>query len=120
MLASFFVRALTRPHSLLTAPSRRPARRGGPADPHDQTKAFAEGWGVFDCGYRDDGSRRIELQRLDDAPSEPPRFDDDTAAWRHVVAAAASGSRRHAAALASLDPIERLAIEAACGWCPGQ
>ena len=119
MFASRLARALRRSPPSITTLDRLADNNRAVGNSYDQAQAFAEGWGVFDCGYRDDGSRRIELQRLDNPASGTPRFCGDDAAWRHVVAAAASGSRLHAAALASLDPVEKLAIEAACGWCPG-
>lgn len=119
MLASLLARALTRPPSPTTTLDHLADGMPAVGVNDDEAQAFAEGWGVFDCGYRDDGSRRIELQHLDSPASGTPRFQGDDAAWRHAVAAAAAGSRLHAAALASLDPTERLTIEAACGWCPG-
>ncbi len=82
-------------------------------DPH------AEGWDVFDCGCRDDGSPRVELQRLDSPPCGTPVFRSDEDAWRHVVGQARAGSIPHQRALQMADPVERLAIEAKCGWCPG-
>lgn len=86
---------------------------------YDEAAAFAEGWGVFDCGCHDDGSRRVELQRLDAPHAGAQRFRSDHQAWRHVVARSRAGSRFHAAALAAVDPVERLVIEANCGWAPG-
>jgi hypothetical protein len=110
MLASIF-------HDIDTGSARRRQCRCGRQ--LRRGPGFAQGWGVFDCGYRDDGSRLLELQRIDSPAFGTPRFQSDDAAWRHVAAAAAAGSRLHAVALASFDPVERLAIEAACGWCPG-
>lgn len=101
-----------RPHSASTAPD-------DDGSGYDEAAAFAEGWGVFDCGCHDDGSRRIELQRLDAPHAGAPRFRGDHEAWHHVVARSRAGSRLHAAALAAVDPVERLVIEANCGWAPG-
>jgi len=119
MFASHLARALARPLISITTLVRLTASNTNAGNAYDEAQAFAEGWGVFDCGYRDDGSRRIELQHLGSPASGTPRFQGDDAAWRHVTAAAAAGSRLHAAALASLDPVERLTIEETCGWCPG-
>ncbi len=79
----------------------------------------AEGWGVFDCGERDDGTPRLELQRLDNPPGGTPAFRSDQNAWEHVVRHARAGSCPYQRALRMVDPVERLAIEATCGWCPG-
>jgi hypothetical protein len=109
----------SRPSSTTSTLDRLDVGNAAAGDSYDEAQAFAQGWGVFDCGYRDDGSRLLELQRIDSPAFGTPRFQSDDAAWRHVAAAAAAGSRLHAVALASFDPVERLAIEAACGWCPG-
>ncbi len=81
--------------------------------------AQAEGWDVFDCGLRDDDAPRVELQRLDSSPCGKPLFRSDEDAWQHVVRQARAGSIPHQRALQMVDPVERLAIEAKCGWCPG-
>jgi hypothetical protein len=81
--------------------------------------AQAEGWDVFDCGFRDDGAPRVELQRLDSPPCGTPLFRSDEDAWQHVVRQARAGSIPHQRALQMVDPVERLAIEVKCGWCPG-
>ncbi len=89
------------------------------ATQYDEAAAFSERWGIFDCGLRDDGSPRVELQRLNCPASGCPRFADDLAAWRHVVDRAHAGSILHIAALSMLDPVERFAIEALYGRAPG-
>ena len=71
------------------------------------------------CGLRDDGAPRIELQRLDSPACGTPLFRSDEGAWQHVVRYARAGSIPHQRALRMVDPVERLAIEAKCGWCPG-
>lgn len=88
-----------------------------PASPHalQCELAQAEGWDVFDCGRREDGTPRIEIQRLDGVAPGQPRFRTDRAAWEHVVARALEGSALHLAALAMLDPTERKLIRL---WCP--
>jgi hypothetical protein len=96
---------------------------GKPGKASDNTRssfdAQAEGWDVFDCGLRDDGAPRVELQRLDSPPCGTPLFRSDEDAWQHVVRQARAGSIPHQRALQTVDPVERLAIEAKCGWCPG-
>ena len=119
MFASFFSRALTDLRLSTTTLDQLANSDTAASASSDEAQAYAEGWGVFDCGYREDESRRIELHRLDSPVSGTPNFDSDYAAWQHVAAAAKAGSRLHAAALSSLDPGERLAVEAACDWCPG-
>jgi hypothetical protein len=74
---------------------------------------------VFDCGFREDGSPRIELQRLDNPACGTPLFKSDNDAWQHVLARARTGSELHMATLRMIDPVERMLIEAKCGWCPG-
>ena len=77
----------------------------------NQEWALAEGWGVFEAGQREDGSERIEIQRLDDACV----FNNDEKVWRHVVDRARQGSSLHRAALNLVDPRERRVIEHLCG-----
>ena len=81
--------------------------------------AQAEGWDVFDCGLRDDGAPHVELQRLDSPACGTPLFHSDEVAWQHVVRQARAGSIPHQRTLQMVDPVERLAIEAKWGWCPG-
>ncbi len=101
-----------------TVPQASPLR---PPDPPATPPAFrshlaqVEGWDVFDCGLREDGTPRIEIQRLDSVASGEPRFRTDGAAWEHVVARALEGSALHLAALAMLDATERKLIHL---WCP--
>ena len=59
---------------LLQLPGK-PGRACRAADP--PFDAQVEGWDVFDCGLRDDGAPRIELQRLDSPPCGTPLFRSD-------------------------------------------
>jgi hypothetical protein len=112
--------ARAHPYATLKHLLQLPGKPGRAADtgtvPFD---AQAEGWDVFDCGLRDDGAPRVELQRLDSPPCGTPLFRSDEDAWQHVVRQARAGSIPHQRALQMVDPVERLAIEAKCGWCPG-
>ena len=119
MFAFPFLRALMRPPVSTTTLDRLPRNSPAVGEDFDDARALSEGWGVFDCGCREDGSPRIELQRIDSPACGTPRFQGDDAAWRHVVRQARAGSVPHQRALQMVDPVERLAIEAKCGWCPG-
>lgn len=90
-----------------------------PTGGFDLAQASAEGWGVFDCGLREDHTSRIEIQRIDfpDDGSEAP-FTDDQQAWQYVLYRAQAGSVLHLQALRMVDPIERLVIEGIFGWWP--
>ena len=79
--------------------------------------AQAEGWDVFDCGVREDGSTCREIQRLDSPSIGVPTFADDGSAWEHVVAKARAGSPLHQAALRIVDPVERSLIRF---WCSAE
>jgi len=79
--------------------------------------ARAEGWDVFDCGPREDGSACKEIQRLDDRSDGISIFDDDGAAWEHVIDRARTGSVLHQSALKLVDPIERGLIRF---WCSAE
>ena len=83
------------------------------------TQANAEGWGVFDCGVREDGTPRIEIQKVG-SPNvgSEPRFTDDRQAWQHVLRRAQAGSPLHLQALRLVDPIERFVLEGIFGWWP--
>lgn len=83
-----------------------------------QAQPQAEGWNVFDCGRRADGSPRIELQRIDDPEQGEPKFAADDEAWQHVLNIAQAGSALHLEALRMIDPIERNIIETVIGWWP--
>lgn len=74
---------------------------------------------MFDCGLREDGTPRIEIQRIHcpEDGSEPP-FTDDQQAWVYVLYRAQAGSGLHLQALRMVDPIERLVIEGIFGWWP--
>ncbi len=82
-------------------------------DLFDHAVAAREGWDVFHCDALPDGER--QLQRVDAPEDGEPPFPDDRDAWEHVVSRARAGSALHRAALASVDDIERMLIEAACG-----
>jgi len=86
-----------------------------PSAPFDDTVAEQEGWGLFDCGPNPDGTREVQLQRIDFPDAGKPPFDSDKAVWAHVVARARAGSDLHRAALAAADPVERALIEATFG-----
>ncbi len=101
--------------SMTLTAARRPITQ--PAYLSDQPRR--EGWGIFDCGVREDGSLHIELQRIDSPDDGHAPFADDGAAWDHVVEQARTGSEIHQGALSLVDDIERCAIEARCGWWPG-
>lgn len=66
--------------------------------PFDNTKAYREGWAIFDDG---------EIQRLDEGPiharsisgTGKPAFDGDAEAIAHVLRKAAKGSRYHKRAI---------------------
>jgi hypothetical protein len=118
MLAFPLLRALLR-SPVSTTLDRLSGTSPDVGDDFNEAQALTEGWGVFDCGYRDDGSRKVELQRIDTPACGTPRFPGDDTAWQHVVQRARAGSILHQQALQMVDPIERLAIEAKCGWCPG-
>ena len=116
-MAAIF-RAPTRAHvyTTLTQLLQLPGKAGQASE--KTFDAHAEGWDVFECGVRDDGTARMELQRLDNPACGTPLFRSDEDAW-HLVARARAGSRPHQRALRMVDPVERLAIEAKYGWCPG-
>ena len=105
-------------HLARTPPQASPRHPPNPI-PSSQTFwsdfARAEGWDVSECGLRDDGTPRIEIQRLDSVAPGQPRFRTDGAAWEHVVTRALESSALHLAALAMLDPTERKLIRL---WCP--
>jgi hypothetical protein len=86
-----------------------------PADAFRSEMARAEGWDIFDCGVRDDGTPRVELQRIDRPAAGTLRFETDHAAWEHVVARAREGSALHLQALQLVDATERKLIQAFCG-----
>jgi hypothetical protein len=81
----------------------------------DHYAAHREGWALSDCGVYSDGSRRIELQKIDNPSSGSAVFREDREAWLHVVHCARGGSFLHARALELIDRREKLAIEAHCG-----
>ena len=81
----------------------------------DHDAARREGWGVFDRSRDSDGKSQLHLQRIRSLKDGTPPFATDRDAWEHVVTHARAGSALHRAALASVDDIERMLIEAACG-----
>jgi hypothetical protein len=81
----------------------------------DHDAAHRDGWALSDCGVYSDGSRRIELQKIDHPMSGSAVFREDREAWLHVVHCARAGSLLHARALELIDRREKLAIEAHCG-----
>ena len=120
MAAIFGAHERTSLYTTLTHLLQLPGKAGKASEiPLPNCNPIVEGWDVFDCGCRDDGSQRIELQRLDSPPCGTPMFASDEDAWRHVVDRARAGSLPHQRALQMVDAVERLAIEAKCGWCPG-
>ena len=120
MTAIFGARARAHLYATLAQLLQLPGKPGKASDNAQSSfDAQAEGWDVFDCGLRDDGAPRVELQRLDSPPCGTPLFRSDEDAWQHVVRQARAGSIPHQRALQMVDPVERLAIEAKCGWCPG-
>ncbi len=86
-----------------------------PLDAFDHESAHRDGWTIADCGAYSDGSRRVELQRLNNPPPGSPAFAEDRDAWLHVVQQARSGSFLHNHALQLVDRRQRLGIEAHCG-----
>ena len=124
MSAIFGAPARAHFYATLTQLLQLPGKRGRASDDASASAsasfdAQAEGWDVFDCGLRDYGTPRIELQRLDSPPCGTLLFRSDEDAWQHVVRRARAGSITHQRALRMVDPVERLAIEAKCGCCPG-
>lgn len=92
-----------------------------PIAPFDHAAAAKEGWAVVDCGPSFEGAPQAQLQRLDAPPDgksvRPLRSPtvEDRHAWTHVVTRARAGSALHRAALAAVDDVERMLIEASCG-----
>ena len=78
MTAIFGAPARAHFYATLTQLLQLPGKRGRASD--DASASFdaqAEGWDVFDCGLRDDGTPRIELRRLDSPPCCTPLFRSD-------------------------------------------
>jgi hypothetical protein len=76
----------------------------------DNTRAFGEGWGIFDCEGSANGP--WQLQKID----EDFAFPSDTEAWQFVSKQVASGSLYHILAMRFLDvnnPTEFAAITTA-------
>jgi hypothetical protein len=74
MFASLLARALTRPLSSNPTLDQLANSSAAAGVGYVEAQTFAECRGAFDCRYRDDGSRRIELQRLDSPAYGTPRF----------------------------------------------
>jgi hypothetical protein len=106
------------------APAPAPQVNAAPADDPPVLRVFkpsvaeAEAWDVFDCGCREDGSPRVEIQRVDSPQAGAHVFADDSDDWRHAVGHARAGSALHLRALQMVDPIGRMLIEASFGWRP--
>jgi len=81
----------------------------------DHAAASHEGWDVFECYGDCDRQPQTQLQRIDAPEDGEPPFADDRDAWLYVVTCARAGSALHRAALAAVDDVERMLIEAACG-----
>ncbi|MEE9481804.1 hypothetical protein [Methylobacterium ajmalii] len=75
----------------------------------DNTQAHQEGWAIFDCAGS--GNGRWQICRIDCPaewnegdpgylPFEDAQFENDGAAWNHVVSRALAGSEYHRDALA--------------------
>jgi hypothetical protein len=78
--------------------------------------ARQEGWTLSTHGAYQDGTTIVQLQRLDSQQSGLPSFAEDRDAWDFVVNRARAGSDLHRTALAQVDRIERVLIEASCGF----
>ena len=76
--------------------------------------AYGEGWGMFYCGHRQDGTACYELQALDESTPGGAGFADDVSVWEHVVEQARNGSPLHLAALEIIDCVELRLIRY---WC---
>ena len=86
MTAIFGAPARVHLYATLTQLLQLPDKPGTASDNAPSSfDAQAEGWDVFDCGLRGDGTSHIELQRLDSPPCGTPLFRSDEDAWRHVV-----------------------------------
>ena len=77
----------------------------------DMDAAQEEGWTLARSDPSFEGSRDVQLQRLDEATT----FRSDMAAWRHVVARARDGSPLHRTALEMISDAERMWIIAWAG-----
>jgi len=98
-----------------TAPVAAPTLPASPIADLDLRTAWQEGWMLAFLGLLSDGSHRIELKRIDTSAAGTLGFVGDHDAWDHVVARARAGSALHRDALARVDRMERMMIEASCG-----
>jgi len=98
-----------------TASVAAPTLPASPIADLDLRTAWQEGWTLAFLGLLSDGSHRIELKRIDTPAAGVPGFVGDHDAWDHVVAQARAGSALHRDALARVDRLERMLIEASCG-----
>jgi hypothetical protein len=98
-----------------TAPVAAPTPPASPVADLDLRTAWQEGWTLAFLGLLSDGSHRIELKRIDISATGVPGFVGDHDAWDHVVTRARAGSALHRDALARVDRLERMLIEASCG-----
>jgi len=101
--------------TMATALVAAPTLPASPVADLDLRTAWQEGWTLTYLGLLSDGSHRIELKRIDIPATGVPGFAEDHDAWDHVVARARAGSALHRDALARVDRMERMMIEASCG-----
>jgi hypothetical protein len=92
-----------------------PTLPASPVADLDLRTAWQEGWTLAFLGLLSDGRHRIELKRIDTPAAGTLGFAGDHDAWVHVVARARAGSALHRDALARVDRLERMLIEASCG-----
>jgi hypothetical protein len=106
----FFTSRNHRKRNVLQAPGASQQRAA-----FDHAAARQEGWVLSECDPREDGSGHVEIQRVDNPENGTPVFEDDHAAWKHVVQRARAGSTLHRQALDLADKVERALIEIAHG-----
>lgn len=87
-----------------------------PLESFDYKAAHQEGWTISPMEPLGTGTRRVQLQKLDDTTESSQSFHEDKDAWDFVVAQARKGSLLHLAALDLVDERERYAIQASCGY----
>ncbi len=101
--------------TMATAPVAASTLPASPIADLDLRTAWQEGWTLAFLGLLSDGSHRIALKRIDATVDGTPGFAGDHDAWDHVVTRARAGSALHCDALARVDRLERMLIEASCG-----
>jgi hypothetical protein len=82
----------------------------------DYKTAHQEGWTISPMEPFGTGTRRVQLQKLDDTTKSSQSFHEDKDAWAFVVLQAKQGSNLHLTALDLVDERERYAIQASCGY----